>query len=173
MRPGFGDFRRPLLGITRAQTEAACRAERIEFWSDPHNDDPRFTRSRIRNRVLPVLEKELGPGVAAALARTAESLRPDMDALDELAERLFEQVRGAGGVDTAALATHPLALVGRVLRLAALVAGAPGSELFRVHVRALHALVEGRSRGEVQLPGQVTAYREGDHLRFTCTAVES
>ena len=53
--------------------------------SDPHNEDPRFTRSRVRHRVLPVLEEELGPGVTAALARTADQLRADVEALDDLA----------------------------------------------------------------------------------------
>ena len=84
MRRAFECYRRPLLDLTRAQTEAACRAEGIEFWTDPHNDDPRFTRSRVRSTVLPVLERELGPGVAAALARTADLLREDAAALDEL-----------------------------------------------------------------------------------------
>ena len=41
---------------------------------------------RVRHRVLPLLEDELGPGVAEALARTADQLRADMDLLDELAD---------------------------------------------------------------------------------------
>ncbi|MCW2767455.1 MAG: tilS [Nocardioides sp.] len=169
MRHRFGDFRRPLLHITRAQTEAACRAESIDVWSDPHNDDPRFTRSRIRHRVLPVLDEELGPGVADALARTAESLRPDMEALDGLAGHLYAEVRAPHGVATGALEAHPSALVTRVLRLAALEAGSPASELFRVHVNAMADLVHGPARGEVQLPGHVTAYRTEDRLLFRRT----
>ena len=66
-------FVRPLLDVTRAQTEAACRAEAVTWWDDPHNADPRFVRSRVRHTVLPLLEQELGPGVGAALARTADS----------------------------------------------------------------------------------------------------
>ena len=173
MRPAFGPFRRPLLDITRQQTVAACAAEGIDFWDDPHNDDSRFTRSRVRHRVMPVLEEELGPGVAAALARTAESLRPDMEALDALAARAIEEVRGADGIDRGRLLTFEPALVGRVLRLAALEAGAVDSELFRVHVQALGDLVHGVVRGEVQLPGHVTAYLHEDHLRFRPTSVES
>ena len=66
----------PLLRtVTRAQTEAACRAEGIEFWEDPHNVDQRFLRARVRHVVLPLLEAELGPGVAGALARTGHLLR--------------------------------------------------------------------------------------------------
>jgi tRNA(Ile)-lysidine synthase len=173
MRPAFDHFYRPLLGLTRQQTEDACRAEGIEYWTDPHNADPRFTRSRIRHRVMPVLEQELGPGVAAALARTAEQLRPDVEALDHLAEELLVEARESEGLVVARLEGRPDALVGRVLRRAALDAGSPGSELFHVHVQALGSLLRGSLRGDVQLPGHLTAFRTEDHLRFRRTSVES
>ncbi|RYP88042.1 tRNA lysidine(34) synthetase TilS [Nocardioides guangzhouensis] len=179
MRRSFEVYRRPLLDLTRAQTEAACRAEGMSWWSDPHNDDPRFLRSRVRHTVLPLLEQELGPGVATTLARTADQLRVDMEALDDLADAAFGQLAEGEGTGTAlslaGLAAHPAAVVGRVVRRAALAAGAPASELFAVHVEGLLSLVIGTVRGEVQLPGRVTAYvdgRPGDgHLRFRPTPV--
>ena len=122
---------------------------------------------------MPVLEQELGPGVAAALARTAEQLRPDMEALDLLAEELLIGARDAEGLVVTRLEGPPDALVGRVLRLAALDAGSPGSEIFHVHVQALGSLLRGSLRGDVQLPGHLTAYRTEDHLRFRRTSVES
>ncbi len=175
MRRGYDVYRRPLLDVTRAQTEAACRAEGIDWWDDPHNDDPRFLRTRVRRRVLPLLEAELGPGVAATLARTGEQLRTDMEALDDLAEARLATVRSGAGpelsVNVDALRSQPTAILGRVLRLAALEAGSRASELFAVHVEALSGLVLGTLRGEVQLPCNVTAYRSEDHLRFRRTAV--
>jgi tRNA(Ile)-lysidine synthase len=172
MRRGFGPYRRPLLDLTRAHTEAACRAEGIEFWRDPHNEDPRFTRSRVRHRVLPVLEEELGPGVAVALARTADLLREDSWALDQTAELVRADLRRAGGIHAPGLAGAYPAVRLRVLRLTALEAGCPASELFRVHVLALADLVtRPPSHRQVQLPGHLTAYREGDLLRFRRTAV--
>jgi tRNA(Ile)-lysidine synthase len=171
MRSRFEVFRRPLLGIRRVQTEQACRAERIEFWSDPHNADPRFTRSRIRQQVMPVLEQELGPGVAQALARTAEMLQEDLAALDELAERALADLSGAEGLDVAALAGLLPALRSRVLRRAAVGAGCPSGELFRSHVLALDDLVLGSRGRQVQLPGHLTADRAGGGaaLRFRRT----
>lgn len=166
MRPGFDVFRRPLLGVTRAQTEQACAAAGLEPWRDPHNADPRFTRSRVRHTVLPTLERELGPGVAETLARTAEQLRPDMEALDDLADLAFLQARDDDGVDLDRLAEQPAAIRSRALRLAALAAGSPASELFHVHVRALEGLAAGDVRGQVQLPGHVTARRDARRLRF-------
>jgi tRNA(Ile)-lysidine synthase len=169
MRRSFEVFRRPLLDVTRAQTEAACAADGIAWWTDPHNADPRFARVRVRRTVLPVLERELGPGVAETLARTAEQLRPDMEALDDLADLAFLQARHEDGIALGEVREQPDAVRTRVLRLAGLAAGSPGSELFHVHVRALDGLVRGTVRGQVQLPGHVTAYRDGDHLRFRRT----
>ncbi|WP_139982668.1 tRNA lysidine(34) synthetase TilS [Nocardioides litoris] len=171
MRPAFGVFARPLLGTTRAQTEQACAAQGVEPWRDPHNTDPRFTRSRVRATVLPTLERELGPGVTETLARTAEQLRPDMEALDDIAEQHERAARDGDGWAVTALLRPPRAITTRVLRLAALRSGATGSELFHVHVTALLDLVEGRLRGEVQLPGLVTAHLLDGRLRFRPTAV--
>lgn len=172
MRRGFDRYRRPLLDLTRGDTEAACRAQGIDFWTDPHNADPRFLRARVRHAVLPMLEEQLGPGVAATLARTADQLRSDSEALDALAQARHAELTGlsaGGSLPWRALHDDYRAIASRVLRLAALGAGAPASELFAVHVDALVALVEGRGR-EVQLPGRITAYRDGDQLRFRPTA---
>ena len=86
-----GRYRRPLLALTRSTTEAACEAEGLRPWADPHNSDPSYARSRVRHQVLPMLERELGPGVAAALARTADLLRDDADALDAWADRAYAE----------------------------------------------------------------------------------
>ncbi|WP_394289177.1 tRNA lysidine(34) synthetase TilS [Microbacterium sp.] len=174
MRRDFPPFHRPFLDLTRAQTEQACHAQGIEFWTDPHNADPRFLRPRVRRRVLPVLEEELGPGVAATLARTADQLREDMEALDRLADAAYLEVEVSGVereravvLSVPELTRTETALRRRVLRTAALDAGAIDAELFRVHVLALDELVTAwRGQVMVQLPGHVEATRSGDTLRI-------
>ncbi|MCA2209508.1 tRNA lysidine(34) synthetase TilS [Nocardia rosealba] len=84
---------RPLLGVRRAQTEQLCADLGLEAWRDPHNDDPAYTRVRVRNEVLPLLEDVLGGGVAQALARTADQLRADGAVLDDLARELLGAAR--------------------------------------------------------------------------------
>lgn len=174
MRRGFDVFRRPLLDVTREETEAACVADGIPFWSDPHNSDPRFTRSRLRERVLPVLTEELNPRVRHNLARTADLLRADLEALDELAALAAERAVGRGGdgsvaVDLAALDGSPEAIRTRVLRGAALAAGAVPSELFAVHVDALARLALAPRGSQVRLPGHVTALRGAGRIEFAPT----
>jgi tRNA(Ile)-lysidine synthase len=154
----------------------ACQVEGIEYWNDPHNIDHGYARVRVRRKVLPVLEDELGPGVAPALARTADQLRADMELLDELAETAYDELLDPAGFSLKALADLPLALRTRVLRQGALEAGALGTELFHVHVMAMVQLAAaGVGGAEVQLPGHVTAYlvRGGPdgRLSFRPTAV--
>jgi tRNA(Ile)-lysidine synthase len=177
MRRRFSHYRRPLLDVTRTDTVTACQVEGIEYWNDPHNIDPTYARVRVRRKVLPVLEDELGPGVAATLARTADQLRADMQLLDQLALEAYDELREPGGLEVKALADLPLATRNRVLRLAALDAGATASELFHVHVVALGQLVASRvGAAETQLPGHVTAYLssggEDGRLRFRPTPVQ-
>ncbi len=174
MRERFEVYRRPLLTITRAQTEAACRADGIEWWEDPHNTDPSFTRSRIRHAVLPMLERELGPGVAEALVRTADQVRSDVTALDRMAVEGMEGYDRASGFRISQIATLDRAVRTRMLRLAALAAGSPSGELFAVHVDALEAQVWNHEHlpKTIQLPGHVSAIRSGDTLRFVQTSIE-
>src|SRR5579863_5592218 len=92
MPPRRGVFRRPLLGVRRTVTTAACEALGLRPWADPHNADRRFARVRVRLDALPAREGAIGPGVAEALARTAGQLRDDAEVLDEIAQA--QRMRG-------------------------------------------------------------------------------
>jgi tRNA(Ile)-lysidine synthase len=177
MRRRFGHYRRPLLDVTRTDTVTACQVEGIGYWNDPQNIDPAYARVRVRRKVLPMIEDELGPGVAGTLARTADQLRADMELLDQFASSAYDDLRDRAGLEVKALADLAPATRTRVLRLAALDAGATDSELFHVHVVALGQLVASHRGGaEVQLPGHVTAYLssggEDGRLLFRPTAVQ-
>lgn len=160
MRPTFGVFARPLLGVRRADTVTACLIEGLAVWDDPHNHEPGYTRVRVRERVLPVLEAELGPGIAETLARTAEQLREDTHLLDDLARSLLEEAVGEDGLSVDTLASAPPALRHRALHRAALGAGAPASELTRGHVLEVdRLLVDWHGQRWVDLPGHLRALR--------------
>jgi tRNA(Ile)-lysidine synthase len=162
---------RPLLQVSRAQTLAACAALGLEPWQDPQNSDPAFARARVRHRVLPVLERELGPGVAEALARSARQLRSDADCLDSLAARESERLT-TGGPDLPLdeLAALPEAIRSRVLRSAAITAGCPAGSLSARHIAALDALVTGwRGQRWTDLPGGIRGERR--YGRLTLRAV--
>jgi tRNA(Ile)-lysidine synthase len=116
--------------------------------------------------VLPVLEDELGPGVAAALARTARLLRADADALEQWAAAEARKLaREPGDLDAVALAALPEAVRTRVLRHEALRVGCPAGDLAAAHVTAMDALLSVPSgTATVDLPGRVQATVVGGRL---------
>jgi tRNA(Ile)-lysidine synthase len=167
MSPYRPPWLRPLLGVRRRTTRAACAAAGIEVWDDPHNVDRRFTRVRLRAEVLPLLEEVLAGGVAEALARTAAQLREDDAALNEwaaLARAEATQPAPTGDqLDAKALAGCPAAVRRRVLRGWLLDAGVP--ELADPRLRSADDLL-GRWRGQggVALPGGLVLHRRHGRL---------
>ncbi|MEV4777109.1 tRNA lysidine(34) synthetase TilS [Microbacterium sp. LWH12-1.2] len=160
---------RPLLGVRRETTRAFCAASDLEFWDDPHNVDERFARVRVRAQVLPVLEAELGPGIAEALARTAEQLREDAEAFDEMIhetiEDIVEHAEAGISVSVAALAANPAALRNRIIRL--VVDSEFGVSLTRTQTLEVARLVTDWSgQGPIDLPG-CSAQRHGGRIVFT------
>lgn len=142
---------RPLLGVRRAATVAACTELGLRPWVDPHNSDPRYTRSRLRTEVLPLLEDVLAGGVAAALARTAAALQEDNDTLDAQADAALAEVTTGAGLDTARLADLPAAIRRRVIRSWLLAGGARG--LTDTQIQRVDALVSAwRGQGGVAVP---------------------
>ncbi|MRG60135.1 tRNA lysidine(34) synthetase TilS [Agromyces sp. CFH 90414] len=167
-----GRYLRPLLGIRRATTRQACLDAGLEPWDDPHNADASYARVRVRDHVLPVLEAELGPGIAEALARTAEQLREDEQAFDAQIEEFIEEVcepAEAGiAISTGWLAANPAALRQRVIRH--VVASEFGVSLSRVQTLEVARLVtDWHGQGPVDLPAGVRATRAGRHLVFSTT----
>jgi len=153
-----GQYVRPLLGVARSTTVAACKAAGLTVWVDPHNSDPAYGRVRARG-LLPVLETELGPGTVAALARSADLLREDADALDDLAAQARRDL-GPGQIEAAMLAKLSTAVRTRVWRLLALEAGCSPGALISTHIDSLDTLVTcWRGQGPIDLPGHVQGSR--------------
>ena len=159
-----GIYIRPLLNITRDQTVAACKELGIQPWNDPHNGNTEFSRAKVRLEVLPVMEEKLGPGIAAALSRSASILRDDADALDEIAQI---EISGSdlANLDCEHLATLARAIRSRVLRAAIYAAGAPSGSITADHLAGVEALVTSwRGQGAISLPGGVKVERISGRL---------
>jgi tRNA(Ile)-lysidine synthase len=160
-------YRRPLLSITRQQTEAACKEVGIKFWNDPHNQSMEYTRVRVREKVLPLMEAEIGPGISDALTRSAKLLRDDADALDLWADEVFDEI-DPNELDIEMLASLPRAIRSRVIRKAIYLAGAPSGSLSAEHIEPVEALVtDWKGQGPVSLPGGVTVSRISGRLSLS------
>jgi tRNA(Ile)-lysidine synthase len=166
-----GRYSRPFLALPRTTTRAACLALELPVWEDPHNADPAYARARVRADALPALQRAVGPGVTAALARTARLLRDDADALDDWATQAAAHAAAAdGSLAVAVLVELPPAVRRRVLLAAVRAAGAPAGAVTAGHVAAVDALVTaarpGDQRRQVSLPGGLVANRDHGRLHL-------
>jgi len=137
-----GKYLRPLLGITRKETVAYCEDVGLDYWSDPQNLDTKFSRVKVRLNVLPVLEEELGPGIASALSRTAEILQDDLEYLEAQADDAFKEITTTTNnsvvIDTEGLEKLPKALATRVIHKSLSLLG---TEPAKVQIDAVMELV--------------------------------
>jgi tRNA(Ile)-lysidine synthase len=174
-------LRRPLLAWARhVDTEGYCRERGVEFRTDEMNEDERFSRVRVRRRLLPLLET-FNPRAAEALARAAELLREDSDALERLASELLEEARaktqaktdegekeeGARPMRVEVLASAHPALRRRALRQWLALGRGGLRRLEFAHLVAVEKLLKGTRGGRVaELPGGSIVERRRGLLIF-------
>ena len=149
-------FVRPLLGITRADTEAYCRALGLRPRMDESNRSPQFTRNRIRTELLPLLE-ELNPSVRDALLRLSTAATRELSYLDSEAEKVWEDAADVRedrvALERRAVGGLPEALRTHLLRRAI---GAVKGDLEGVHMRHVDdmtRLLGGPAGRAIDLPG--------------------
>jgi tRNA(Ile)-lysidine synthase len=164
MRPRDGRLARPLLGTTRAETTAYCEARGLAWRDDSSNEGEAYARNRIRQGLVPELER-IHPAAKENVLRTAALLREEAELLDSL---VAAELAGGEGVEPGRIAhrrfaeLHP-ALRRLVLqRLADEAAGRPvaGAARFADQIASLH-----RGGSTLDLGGGVRAVLEGGVLR--------
>jgi tRNA(Ile)-lysidine synthase len=164
MRPREGRLARPLLGTAREETTAYCEERELGWRDDASNEGDAYARNRIRQGLVPELER-VHPAAKENVLRTAALLRDEAELLDSLVE---EELAGGEGIEPGTIAharfaeLHP-ALRRLVLqRLADRAAGRPvaGAARFADQVASL-----SRGGSMLDLGGGVRAVLEAGVLR--------
>lgn len=170
---------RPLLEITRTQTEQFCQEFKLPIWEDSTNQDLQYARNRIRQELIPYLRENFNPQVESALAQTAELLQAEVEYLEKTAQQLREQAMSWGieheedsltpflplRLNRRVLQKAPLALQRRVMRqvLQQILTDAASFE----HIEKLTALIIAPNRSQTDpFPGGAIAQVEGDWICF-------
>ena len=157
---------RPLLELSRKDTERYCRESNIEPRVDPTNDLPIATRNRMRKELMPVL-RSFNPRSAEALARLADAATADASFIDGFADSAWREVatrEGAAVVLDRSLRVLAPVIVTRVLRRA-FHKVAIDAELDTEQLRRLVVALE-KPRGHLSLPSGLVAIVDPDHLRI-------
>ncbi|MEH1979235.1 MAG: tRNA lysidine(34) synthetase TilS [Nostoc sp.] len=173
---------RPLLEVTRSQTEQFCQEFKLPIWEDSTNQDLQYARNRIRQELIPYLRDNFNPQVESALAQTAELLQAEVEYLEKAAQELRDEALGMDDeklpvspllptphsplplrLNRRVLQKAPLALQRRVMRqvLQQILTDAPSFE----HIEKLTALIIAPNRSQTDpFPGGAIAQVEGDWI---------
>ncbi len=88
-------YHRPLLGVSAADIRAWLATRAVPFIEDPTNADEKFTRNRIRARILPVLQ-DVFPHFRDTFARSAAHAAQAQVILNEVGVQDLAAVSSAG-----------------------------------------------------------------------------
>jgi tRNA(Ile)-lysidine synthase len=166
-------FVRPLLEIGRAELRAWVAEKELPFREDESNRDQRFSRNRLRRKVMPHLVNEFNPALVSTLASSAALLRDEEDYLDSVALEEWKRIRreeeGNGktlDLSASALRELHVALQRRVVRLSL---GHLRGDLRGIHRRHVESVLSllgpSKSGRELHLPG-VRVARSFDRLEL-------
>ncbi|MTJ53566.1 tRNA lysidine(34) synthetase TilS [Anabaena sp. UHCC 0253] len=159
---------RPLLAVTRSQTEQFCQEFNLPIWEDSTNKNLQYARNRIRQELIPYLQENFNPQVEANLAQTAELLQAEVEYLEQTAhqwrlEALATDEKGDLQLNKSILRTAPLAIQRRVMRqvLLEILPDAPNFE----HIEKLTALITAPNRSQTDpFPGGAIAIVQGNWI---------
>jgi tRNA(Ile)-lysidine synthase len=152
---------RPLLEFTRAQTEAYCGENGLDWREDESNQSDAYARNRIRHRLLPALD-EVHPAARANVLALAEILREEGAVLDQLVETVLQ---GRDEISLSALRELPAALRRLVVqRLADAAAGRPSAGVARRADEV--AAMSDHGRAALDLPQGIRATAVDGVVRF-------
>jgi len=160
---------RPLIGMSRDEIRAYLERSGLEWREDSSNLDPRFLRNRVRNELIPLMEK-INPEVRAALVRAAQAAGIESEALRQFAALWLARHSAEGEerieLDIEALAKAPPGLRAAVLRESVRRTAGSLKKLSLAHVKDVEELVmKGPPHGSLDLPG-VRAKRSYQRLAF-------
>lgn len=165
--PRRGLFVRPLLSCGRAELRAYARSRRIPYAIDRSNLDNRFLRNRIRNRLIPSLERGYNPAAAEALLRLGENIAEGWEALEKPLRELIPRAEPSGEIVFALAKIEPLADFQLYLLLDLALRERFGvmQDVERAHFDAAKRLIRaGRSGKRVRFPHGVAARIEHGSL---------
>ena len=83
---------RPLLKISRKEIEEYCDKNKLNPKIDRTNLENIYTRNKIRNELIPLIEKEFNPNIVCSLNRLSELLSEDDEYIEKVIESKYKEV---------------------------------------------------------------------------------
>lgn len=158
---------RPLLGVSKTEILDYLKQIGQEYVDDETNFSCDYTRNKIRNELIPLLEAEYNPGLRQALCRLSELASEDCVSLEKRAEerlaarcKIEEEQRAV--FQREALLSEEPAYRSRMIQKVYF--HLTGKQLQYNHIKAVERLLENQTGKQVSLPGQIVAEMQYETL---------
>ena len=92
IEPIRGNVIRPLIECERKEIEKYCDENRLEPRIDKTNFENDYTRNKIRNIVIPYIEKELNPNIIETIDRLSEVVKKEDRYLEKVALDVYDKI---------------------------------------------------------------------------------
>ena len=164
---------RPLLSVERKEIEEYIKENRLRPNIDASNSDNRYARNRIRNELIPYLEKNYNPKIREHLRRFAGlAYMDDMllreIALSEYADDIsFDGENDRAVLDLSKAKDNPPAINSRIVRMMLEVLGLESNVTYETVNAITDLMYSGHPSAGIDLPLGLRAYREYDKLIFS------
>lgn len=84
---------RPLIEITRNEIEQYCDEQKLNPKFDKSNKENIYTRNKVRNLLIPFIEKEFNPQIISSINRLSKIATSENDFLDKLVAQNYERIK--------------------------------------------------------------------------------
>ncbi|MFN3567582.1 MAG: tRNA lysidine(34) synthetase TilS [Caldimicrobium sp.] len=162
---------RPFLFVSKEEIKNFALRQNLTWREDPTNKDLRIPRNKIRQSLIPFLEKNFNPNIRESLKKTVLLIGEEEELIENLAKSHYEKLKKFWEDDlilsVSALKEIPPVIRRRIYFLTFKEIGLPLFRITSKHIFSLEQLINGQAKGPIFLPGQFLAYRGPGYLRFT------
>ncbi|NNK84196.1 MAG: tRNA lysidine(34) synthetase TilS [Desulfobacterales bacterium] len=167
----YGIIVRPLLGLSRHEILDYLSKKKLEYVTDTSNQDTKFLRNRVRNKLIPLIEKSYNPRIVDTLNRLSSIIRSDEEWIEDIITPFHKDIILSAEETKIALSIPKLvkmhlALRRRIIRKAIQCVKGDLRRITFSHNASIIELLEKNPPGFgcLDLPGGITVNKEEDIL---------
>ncbi len=164
IRPRFKNIIRPLILVKKSEVLEYLKKNNIPYMTDETNEQDIYTRNKIRNNLIPWIEKEINPSVTDTLFQSAHLLKEDSEFLAELSYNAFLSMQTDGGINLEELKKQKNPIKSRVIELLWKEKSEREENLSKVYIDAVLDLILKENGKSIHLPHGFEARLERDIL---------
>jgi tRNA(Ile)-lysidine synthase len=168
MRAKNGVVIRPLLEISHQIILAYLKENKLKYRTDKSNKDIKYLRNKVRNRLLPYLERNFNPAIRETISRWSGNVADDYDLLEKCSkETKIWKKNGSGAVSFSVQQILALNLAGQKMAIRSGISEISGSTkgVSAAHIEEVCKILKSdKNKAQKTAFAGLNIVRKGDKL---------